>query len=142
MIMQETEDMTHITGAVQQYYASQAAADKGHCPVWVDEVYARRSRLTGLWDVNRITVQPLLPPGTRLPAKISLLVSALVPFMPVDDVVTIAKGVDMRTAFDMVRQHETDPLPLGLDEQAESDLVRVTVRKPEDSLTHWGQLQI
>lgn len=140
--MQETDDMTHITGAVQHYYTTQDAADKGHCPVWADEVYARRSRLTGLWDVNRITVQPMLPPGVKLPSKLSLLVCALAPLLPADDVVTIAKGVDMRTAFDMVRQHETDPMPLGLSPQEEQALVRVTVRKPEDSLTHWEQLKL
>jgi len=140
--MQDTADMTHITGAVQHYYASQDAADKGYCPVWVDEVYARRSYLTGLWDVNRITVQPLLPPGTTLPPKLSLLICAIAPLMPVDDVVTIAKGVDMRTAFDLVRQHEVNPMPLGLAEPEEQSLVRVTVRKPEDSSTHWEQLKL
>lgn len=140
--MQETAETTHITGAVQQYYVSQDAADKGLCPVWVDEVYARRSRLTGLWEVHRNTVQPWMPPGAKLPPKLSLLICALAPFMPIDGPVTLAKSVDMRTAFDLVRQHEVSPMPLGLPEAEERSLVRVTVRKPEDSSTHWEQLKL
>ncbi len=126
-----------ITGVVNEYYASQEDPDIGLMPLWRDEVYARQSlRDPAQWDVLRLSVQPVLPRGGA--GKLSPLLMVALAMNPVADnaVRTIARGVDMKAAFDMVRQHEVEPPA-----QFEGHILK-QVREPENSLTDWKRLAL
>lgn len=134
---------THITGAVNEYYSTATEAEAGELPVWCDEVYARRCPNDATkWDVRRLTVRPVMPKGTRLPGDLQMLflIAAAQMSLPQNEMVTIAHRVDLKTAFDMVRAHEVSPpLPVG---KTAASYVLKQVCAPEDSSTHWAQLQI
>ena len=132
-----------ITGVVNEYYASKEDADIGLMPLWRDEVYARQSlRDPAQWDVLRLSVQPLLPRGHHgLLNGLALMALALNPAAG-HEVQTIAHGVDLKTAFDMVRQHEITPPVLSDAGAAADGYTLKQVREPENSLSDWRRLQL
>lgn len=135
--MTQTDITTHITGAVNEYYPDQAMADIGILPVWRDTMYARRSLADpAVWKVTRMTVQPLLPKGLKLPPVLAIALAISVPDN--SDISTLE--VSLKIAFDMVRDHEMNPPSLRND--AQGQLVLKQMRPPEDSNTHWEQLKI
>lgn len=131
-----------ITGVVNEYYASAEDAADGLMPVWRDEVYARQSlRDPAQWDVMRLSVQPLLPRGCSGDLSRLLMVALAMNPLSGNDVRTVARGVDLKTAFDMVRAHElTPPALFCADDVANYTLKQV--REPENGATDWQHLSL
>ncbi len=131
-----------ITGVVNEYYATAGEAEAGLLPVWRDEVYARQSlRDPAQWDVLRLTVQPVLPRGHHGKLTELLVIAALMNPSFGNEVQTIAKGVDVRTAFDMVRQHEESPPALLFEDEAHDLYTLKQVRELENSNTDWQRFK-
>lgn len=132
-----------ITGVVNEYYASAEDAAAGLLPVWRDEVYARQNlRDPAQWDVMRAVIHPVLPRGTALGQLYSYaLLAAVLDAASGHEVQTVARSVDLKTAFDMVRQHEMSPPALPFDEGA-SSYTRRQVREPANSMSDWKRLKL
>lgn len=135
-----------ITGVVNEYYNSEEDAAAGMMPVWRDEVYARSCMDDPTkWDVRRLTVQPLMPRGIRLPHQVQnlfLIAAAQMSLPAQNEIVTIAHRVDVKTAFNMVRQHEIEPPAISTTGDTPRLYTLKQVREPEDGLTDWQHLKL